>query len=84
MTEERGERTTETSRERPPGAEGTLPPRTEEAPSRTEEAPPRTEEVSPRAEEAPLPEEQERARQAEEEQEEKGLLDKAKDKLSSQ
>jgi hypothetical protein len=40
--------------------------------------------VSPRAEEAPLPEEQERARQAEEEQEEKGLLDKAKDKLSSQ
>ncbi len=71
--------------ERPPGTEGIMPPRTEEAPPRTEEAPPRTEEVSPRAEEAPLPEEHERARQAEREREEdKGLVDRAIDQLTGQ
>ena len=64
--------------ERPPGTEGIMPPR-------TEEAPPRTEEVAPRAEGAPLPEEHERARQAEREREEdKGLIDRAIDKLTGQ
>ena len=64
--------------ERPPGTEGIMPPR-------TEEAPPRTEEVSPRAEETPLPEEHERARQAERKREEdKGLIDRAIDKLTGQ
>ncbi len=75
--------------ERPPGTEGTMPPITEEEASpRTEGDPPRTEEVSPRAEEAPLPEEHERARQAEREQEDKGLIDRvadaARDTLSGQ
>ncbi|MDQ3965890.1 MAG: hypothetical protein M3246_05475 [Actinomycetota bacterium] len=68
-----------------PGTEGIMPPRAEEAPPRTEETPPRTEEVSPRAEEAPLPEEHERARQAEREREgDKGLIDRAIDKLTGQ
>ena len=72
--------------ERPLGTEGTMPPRTEEAPPRTEATPPpRTEEVSPRAEEAPpLLEEHERARQAEREQEDKGLIDRAIDKLTGE
>jgi hypothetical protein len=64
--------------ERPLGTEGTMPPGTEAAP------PPRTEEVSPRAEEAPLPEEHERARQAEREQGDRGLIDRAIDKLTGQ
>jgi hypothetical protein len=70
--------------EQPPrgrGEEG-LPPRTEERPLGSEGVmPPRPEEAPRRTEEAPLPEEHERARQPEREREDRGLIDRALDKL---
>ena len=65
--------------ERPLGSEGVMPPTT------PEEAPPRTGEAPPRPEGAPLPGEHERARQPEREREEdRGLIDRALDKLTGE
>ena len=64
---------------RPLGSEGVMPPTT------PEEAPPRTGEAPPRPEGAPLPGEHERARQPEREREEdRGLIDRALDKLTGE
>ena len=64
--------------ERPLGTEGTVPPRTEEVPPREEAV---TGDLPPRTEEAP-PLEHERARQPKTEREEdRGLIDRARDAL---
>ena len=74
----RGEPLPPRAEERPLGSEGVMPP------TRSEEAPPRTGEAPPRMEEAPLPEEHERARQPEREREDRGLIDRALDKLTGE
>ena len=74
----RGESLPPRAEERPLGSEGVMPP------TRSEEAPPRTGEAPPRMEEAPLPEEHERARQPEREREDRGLIDRALDKLTGE
>ena len=75
--------------EQPPGrGEEGLPPRAEERPlgsegvmPRSEEVPPRMGEAPRRTEEAPLPEEHERGGQPERERKDRGLIDRALDKL---
>ena len=74
----RGESLPPRAEERPLGSEGVMPP------TRSEEARPRTGEAPPRMEEAPLPEEHERARQPEREREDRGLIDRALDKLTGE
>ena len=69
-----------------PGRGESLPPRAEERPLGSEGVmpPARSEEAPPRMEEAPLPEEHERARQPEREREDRGLIDRALDKLTGE
>jgi hypothetical protein len=69
----------------PPTGVGEAPPRAGEAPPMREEGPLGAERVPPRAEGAPLPKEEERARRPEGEREEdKGLIDRAIDRLSGE
>ena len=69
-----------------PGRGESLPPRAEERPLGSEGVMPPTgsEEAPPRTGEAPLPEEHERARQPEREREDRGLIDRALDKLTGE